>query len=337
MRLLFRTALPGLCASLCCAGLLGLSSGSAAQATANQAEAKQAVPFTVEVRFVGKVPSAAQQATVRAAAARVSKLIASPFVPVTLPGDAEACDKGLPAVRGRVDHFFVFVRVLPLDEDLYAEAWPCDLHDGSYLPVYGAVSLNARGLGDLSAADLTDTMIHETLHALGVGTLWEADARVSLSGASDERSLVTRSAGRFYYTGARGVAAYRALGGRGDRIPLDADAGHWAGSTVCSEILSGDAGDYTGRVNPVSPITLGALEDLGYRVNRAAASPYTLPLHGCGVQSAPAPAKATPPDRRPVSYASCAAVRAAGAAPLRRGDPGYRAELDGDGDGLACE
>ena len=36
-------------------------------------------------------------------------------------------------------------------------------------------------------------------------------------------------------------------------------------------------------------------------------------------------------------YANCAAARAAGAAPLNRGDPGYRAGLDRDGDGVACE
>jgi len=37
-------------------------------------------------------------------------------------------------------------------------------------------------------------------------------------------------------------------------------------------------------------------------------------------------------------YASCDAVRAAGAAPLRRGQPGYEApRLDRDGDGVACE
>ena len=36
-------------------------------------------------------------------------------------------------------------------------------------------------------------------------------------------------------------------------------------------------------------------------------------------------------------YASCAAARAAGAAPLHRGDPGYRSGLDRDGDGVACE
>ena len=38
-----------------------------------------------------------------------------------------------------------------------------------------------------------------------------------------------------------------------------------------------------------------------------------------------------------VYYANCAAVRTAGKAPLRRGDPGYRAGLDRDGDGIACE
>lgn len=36
-------------------------------------------------------------------------------------------------------------------------------------------------------------------------------------------------------------------------------------------------------------------------------------------------------------YANCAAARAAGAAPLYRGSPGYRSGLDGDGDGVACE
>jgi hypothetical protein len=37
------------------------------------------------------------------------------------------------------------------------------------------------------------------------------------------------------------------------------------------------------------------------------------------------------------SYASCAEARAAGAAPIRRGEPGYGAHLDRDQDGVACE
>lgn len=36
-------------------------------------------------------------------------------------------------------------------------------------------------------------------------------------------------------------------------------------------------------------------------------------------------------------YENCAAVYKAGKAPLKKGQPGYRAELDSDGDGIACE
>ncbi|MFC8272173.1 excalibur calcium-binding domain-containing protein [Streptomyces sp. NPDC057271] len=36
-------------------------------------------------------------------------------------------------------------------------------------------------------------------------------------------------------------------------------------------------------------------------------------------------------------YANCSAARDAGAAPVRRGDPGYGRHLDRDGDGVGCE
>lgn len=39
----------------------------------------------------------------------------------------------------------------------------------------------------------------------------------------------------------------------------------------------------------------------------------------------------------PVYYANCSAVRAAGKAPLYRGEPGYASHLDRDNDGVACE
>ena len=38
-----------------------------------------------------------------------------------------------------------------------------------------------------------------------------------------------------------------------------------------------------------------------------------------------------------VYFANCAAARAAGAAPVRRGQPGYASRLDRDGDGVGCE
>lgn len=38
-----------------------------------------------------------------------------------------------------------------------------------------------------------------------------------------------------------------------------------------------------------------------------------------------------------VYYPNCAAARAAGAAPVKRGEPGYGTHLDRDGDGVGCE
>ena len=49
------------------------------------------------------------------------------------------------------------------------------------------------------------------------------------------------------------------------------------------------------------------------------------------------PAATTATTAAAVYYASCDDARAAGAAPLRAGQPGYRPVLDRDGDGVACE
>ncbi|MBZ9753495.1 excalibur calcium-binding domain-containing protein [Deinococcus sp. HMF7604] len=69
---------------------------------------------------------------------------------------------------------------------------------------------------------------------------------------------------------------------------------------------------------------------------------YTLTTEkGTGVKGTGAavtsPAQPPAPPSSPVRYANCAAVRAAGKAPLLRGQPGYSTALDRDGDGRACE
>jgi hypothetical protein len=51
----------------------------------------------------------------------------------------------------------------------------------------------------------------------------------------------------------------------------------------------------------------------------------------------PPPPTTTPPPPANVYYPNCDAVRAAGRAPLLRGQPGYRSGLDRDNDGKACD
>ena len=56
-----------------------------------------------------------------------------------------------------------------------------------------------------------------------------------------------------------------------------------------------------------------------------------LPFADAGPVADPGPGAAEP------VYRYCREARAAGVAPLRRGDPGYAPHLDRDGDGIACE
>jgi hypothetical protein len=69
-------------------------------------------------------------------------------------------------------------------------------------------------------------------------------------------------------------------------------------------------------------------------------------LEGCPAEPVPVAPIAVPdavpeavPAPRPADapFPDCTAARAAGAAPLHRGDPGWSDAMDGDGDGVACE
>lgn len=64
-------------------------------------------------------------------------------------------------------------------------------------------------------------------------------------------------------------------------------------------------------------------------LSRPSTTPISAPVTPSLPKVTPAPAG--------TYYANCAAVRAAGKSPLLRGQPGYRAGLDRDGDGRACE
>ncbi|MGW0039555.1 excalibur calcium-binding domain-containing protein [Gordonia sp. NPDC003376] len=57
----------------------------------------------------------------------------------------------------------------------------------------------------------------------------------------------------------------------------------------------------------------------------------------CAGLLAAAPASGAPAPTPAAYYKNCQAVRDAGAAPLYRGQDGYRPALDRDGDGIACE
>lgn len=75
-----------------------------------------------------------------------------------------------------------------------------------------------------------------------------------------------------------------------------------------------------------------------------APSPTAKPAPAPTKKADPAPPKKVAPAKpkkekkqKQVSYKNCSAVRADGAAPIHRGEPGYGRHLDRDGDGVGCE
>lgn len=82
----------------------------------------------------------------------------------------------------------------------------------------------------------------------------------------------------------------------------------------------------------------GGLDRNGCHTNRKTGD-YHCHRSGGGSSSANSPLKLAPnPNaRRARPFANCSEARAAGAAPVYRGDPGYGPHLDRDNDGVGCE
>lgn len=90
-----------------------------------------------------------------------------------------------------------------------------------------------------------------------------------------------------------------------------------------------------------SPATTTAQTPTAPPPTTATTQPTTTIVSTTAPTAKPAPAPEPAPTLEPapdnVSYANCDAVRAAGAAPIRAGDPGWSTKFDRDGDGIGCE
>ncbi|QCO68526.2 excalibur calcium-binding domain-containing protein [Luteimonas yindakuii] len=73
----------------------------------------------------------------------------------------------------------------------------------------------------------------------------------------------------------------------------------------------------------------------GYHCHRASAA--APPARPSPQRLAPARIDSSPVPASRGAFRNCAEARAAGAAPVRRGDPGYAPHLDRDDDGIGCE
>ncbi|MGD1861512.1 MAG: proprotein convertase P-domain-containing protein [Leptolyngbyaceae cyanobacterium] len=216
--------------------------------------------FAINVRFLGGL-SASQRAVFEIAAARWSEVIVGDLAAATVEGTG-------------VDDVLIDARGIAIDgpNGTLGQAGPTGLRNDSGLPITGIMEFDIGDLARLEAdGGLLNVIIHEMGHVLGIGTLWNLNNL--LSGAGSPNPIFTgMNAMREFATLSNSAAPLPVpvanTGGRGTRD------GHWRESVFGSELMTGFLNP---AVNPISRLTIASLEDLGYRVNYAAADPYVLP------------------------------------------------------------
>jgi hypothetical protein len=256
--------------------------------------------YTIIVRFFGRALSTEQQALFTSAAERVTAIIVG-RLPVGIVSGADVADctgTTIPPLTGTIAGLAIYASLDSIDgpQKILAQAGPCFVRtQQDYRTVIGVMQLDSADVARLmTSGALQELIIHERLHVVGFGTLWEVNGLVINSG--------TPAAA---YSGPGGIGGCQAVGGTvtcASSVPIEncgADAppncgpgsleAHWREATFRSELMTGfqNSGG-----NPLSVMTIRSFEDLNYTVNTAAADLYTIFI-GSQMATATAPSFAT--------------------------------------------
>jgi Leishmanolysin len=134
------------------------------------------------------------------------------------------------------------------------------------LPMSGFIGFDLADVPTLtSKGGFGITILHEMGHVLGIGTLWASSKIANPSPSCD-------------YIGAKANAEYKAISGC-NAVPTERGGNpgttclHWDEKCLRNELMTGYF--TAGGTGPMSRITIGSLEDLGYSVDYSRADPFT--------------------------------------------------------------
>ena len=172
-----------------------------------------------------------------------------------------------------IDDFRINVSIEPLSPLLLGFAGPTGFRGGvGGLPFEGEMTMNslyADGDG------FEGTILHELAHSLGfLPTLWDQLGLLDDTVATNPRftgTNATREYQTIFVTAETSVPLYE------QGQPNDGSyAAHWRDSLFGDEIMV-SAADPSAPAGPLSAITVGAFEDIGYEVDYSRADPFTPP------------------------------------------------------------
>jgi hypothetical protein len=239
--------------------------------------------FNVDVRFIGDASLAVRTAFANAVTKWRQVIVGSigTVNNVSIPAGpaANACSNWTPAVTGAVQNTIIFARIDSIDGpgtpeagNILGQASPCYVN-GNAIPFLGFMEFDRYDVDLLVArGQFEKVVLHEIGHVLGIGTIWNF-----------QRSLLNTSAtGDPYFMGSAARAQFAAINTvtySGNPVPVENTGGagtansHWRTSVMQRELMQGFA---VNQVQPLSRITVGSLQDLGYLVNLAAADAFSL-------------------------------------------------------------
>jgi len=239
--------------------------------------------FNVDVRFVGDASLPVRTAFANAVAKWRQVIVGSigTIANVNIPAGpaAESCIDWSPALTGTVQNTVIFARIDSIDGpgtaaegNILGQASPCYVNT-SAIPFVGFMEFDKYDVDLLVArGQFEKVVLHEIGHVLGIGTIWNF-----------RRSLLNTSIPNDpYFEGSAARAQFAAsntLTFSGNPVPVENTGGagtansHWRTSVMGRELMQGFA---VNQVQPLSRITVGSLQDLGYTVNFAAADAFSL-------------------------------------------------------------
>ena len=213
--------------------------------------------YDIDLAFRGRWDAASKEA-VRAAAEAIEGIVVGDLPDAAAGGRA-------------VDDLRLTVSLTEIDGSggVLAKAGPSSLRVDSGLPAEGFLRFDAADAARLQAKGIWDELaLHEMLHTLGVGTLWED------RGEDRGETLLATVGGALRFTGAEATRAYAEtfpeiaakdpLSAEG--VPVETDGGpgtareHWDEAAFGDEIMTG----YVDDGAEVSDLTIASLSDLGY-------------------------------------------------------------------------
>jgi len=253
------------------------------------ANATVSTQYSLEVRYFGTQPSSEMRAAFDNAAARIRGIVTGTlgFVPFN---NVSLNDCGVPipvTLNETIKDLVIYAQVKTIDGvgKLQARAGPCFIRSVSRLTVIGTMEIDADDLNSLiMTGRLESVVLHEMLHAVGIGTLWTEKTPSLLQGAGtlDPRflgSLGTNACEQSGGTGAcaGGVAVENCIGI--DGCGAGTQDSHWRELTFVTELMTGYI-EQQGVFMSLSNISVQSLADLGYIVNSLSADAFVVPNSG---------------------------------------------------------